>query len=348
MLRELDYPALSWSDKTMTVIKERQMEAWENRLMAFPKGNIFAEKLPVHVTQGLWEKSYDGMEGYYQKEMMDVDIIKETLVARMAKEVHFLSSQEHVLIERLLIQDGKTELFDWEEAGAAESLVKRLWCNVEIEGETVVLYLPQFLHGVIADAMDTKEHKELRDKVFRFGATIHGLLYIIGFLPIEEPLERFLSDVSYGDEILLRNFAKRYFMAAFDYMINPQGNIVLVHPGLAEIDRVMNQKGKSGVDILELAPETMLGAMNGILPEEVTLHREMVGNLFGKVRPEYNPIEVAEDLRLLAKQKVPFEEMTQVLQSTLAGYPTKDTVKALASLVSFTPSWYGLKTTVSH
>lgn len=332
----------------MTVLKERQLEAWENRLKTYPKGNIFLKDTSFLQAQILWEKSYEWSSGYHEKEMINIKAIQDMVLARLPREVHFLSSQEHMLLERLILQDGKTEIYDWEEAGAAESLVKRLWCSFEIEEDVVLLHLPQALHGPLAGSMDTKEHKVIRDNIFRFGATIHGLLYITGYLPVLEPLERFLTDVAEENDPLAKSMGIRYFKASFDYVIDGAGEVILVHPGLAEVEPVMMQVGKTGLEVIELSPEMMVGAMNGILPEEISIHRKMVGTLFGKVRPEYDPVEVAHDLRLLAKQEVSIEDMKQVLQSTLAGYPTKAAIQALESLKTYTPSWYGLGAAVKH
>ncbi|NLB90819.1 MAG: hypothetical protein GX786_06340 [Clostridiales bacterium] len=347
MLREQIIPALSWSDKTMTVIKERQMEAWANRLMETPDANIFSKCTDVEA-QALWEQSYEWDSGFHNNEMIDIQVMKTVVLAKLSREVHLLSFQEHTLIEQLLIEKGKLHLHDWEQAGAAESLVRRLWCNIAIEQEHIVLYLPSPLHEPLRQGMDTPQHKEYREKIFRFGATIHGLLYISGFMPLYEPMERFLADVVQQEDVLMEDLALRYFKASFDYVYTEKGELILVHPGLAEPDEIMYQTGKTGFEVVELSTEMMVGAMNELLPEEEMLHRQMVASLKGNVRPEYDPKNVAQDLRLLAKQGAPLEGMKEVLHTTFSGYPNKASFVAVEALWNQTPSWYGLGTMMKH
>ncbi len=332
----------------MTVLKEKQLEAWETRLLTYAPSNLFSPTCTDQQAQQLWEKSYEWTSGHHEKEMISLMAARDVVLAKLPREVHYLSFQEHTLIEGLLAQQGKTELFDWEEAGAAESLLRRLWCEVKIEDDTVMLYLPQALHEPLTRAMDTKAHRQVRDKIFSFDATIHGLLYIVGYLGIDEPMERFLKEVANTNDAVTKNLALRYFKASYDYVLDERGNLILIHPGLAEPEPVMYQLGKTGTQVIELSPEMMLGAMNGILPEEVNLHRDMVASLLGNVRPEYNPVEVARDLRLLAKQGAPLDAMKEVLQSVFAGYPTKGSLKAIEGLKAQTPSWYGLSTALRH
>lgn len=332
----------------MTVLKERQLEAWEERLRTYPHANLFLSHCDITQAQAVWEKSYEWTSGHHDKEMIHLQAARDLVLAKLPTEVYFLSFQEHSLLERLLANYGKTELYDWEEAGAAESLVRRLWCSIEVENDIVILYLPVDLHEALSNALDTKEHHEFREKIFRFDATVHGLLYIVGYLGIEEPLERFLKDVAQRDDAIIRNLALRYFKASYDYVLDEKGHMILIHPGLAEPEPVIYQLGKSGLEVIELSPEMMLGAMNGILPEEVDLNRDMVASLIGNIRPEYNAADVAQDLRLLAKQGAPFEAMKEVLESVFAGLPTKSSLKAMEVLKTRTPSWYGLSTMTKH
>ena len=88
--------------------------------------------------------------------------------------------------------------------------------------------------------------------------------------------------------------------------------------------------------------------MNGILPEEVPLHEAMCAALRGALRPELDVNDIAEDLRMLAKQNASLSEMESVLAESVTVLPTREMRDALRRLYEGTPRWLGLKAALEH
>ncbi|MDD3213453.1 MAG: hypothetical protein PHY64_07255, partial [Eubacteriales bacterium] len=144
------------------------------------------------------------------------------------------------------------------------------------------------------------------------------------------------------------NIAYRYLKATFEYIDDLDRCILLMHPGLADPKRLIdNLIGFSNIT-LSLSEETLAGGMNGILPEEEPLHNDMRSALEGKMRPEWDAQEAAEDLRLLAKQSVSLQEMETVMASVICVLPTQDMKTAVKQLYDRTPHWIGMTANLRH
>lgn len=347
MQREESASALNWCEKTMSVLREKQLEACEKRLSGYPQMGLFSG-CTISDIQNLWDVSYYAMENPGLSWLHQVEEVQALVLKRLPQEVSFVSVREYSLLERLLMFEGETELLDWDEAGAAEALAARLWCTITVDGERIYLHLPEKLHTPLLEAMNRPEHTAIREKVFRFDATMHGLLYIAGFLHAQQPTLHFLEEVCGKMEAESYDFAQRFLRATFDYVTDVQGEMILVHPGLADPNHLMRQVLVSGVTSLELSETMMLGGMNGIFPEEVPITEEMAFVLRGALRPEYTPDEAVEDLRMLAKQGVPLAEMESVLSSMLCVLPTPAMQCALSRLSAQTPRWAGLQASLMH
>ena len=347
MQREESVRALNWCEKTMSVLREKQLEACEKRLSSYPKTGLF-DGCTLSDIQSLWDISYYAMENPGLFRLHQVEEVQEMVLRRLPVEISFVSVREHMLLERLLTFEGETELLDWDEAGAAEALVARLWCTLTVENEHIYLHLPKALHVPMLEAMNCPEHAEIREKIFRFDATMHGLLYIAGFLHAQQPTLHFLQEVCSRMDAESYDYAQRYLRATFDYITDVQGEMIIVHPGLADPEHLMRQVRSHGIVSLELSETMMLGGMNGIFPEEVPISEEMAGVLKGALRPEYTPEEAAEDLRMLAKQGVSLPEMESVLSSMLWVLPTPAMYSALKKLTAQTPRWAGLQAALKH
>ena len=347
MQREESVSALNWCEKTMSVLREKQLEACEKRLSAYPKTGLFSG-CTLSDIQTLWDISYYAVENPELLRLHLVEEVQELVLNRLPREISYVSVREHMLLERLLTFEGETELLDWDEAGAAEALVARLWCTLTVESEHIYLHLPKVLHVPMLEAMNRKEHAEIREKIFRFDATMHGLLYIAGFLHAQQPTLHFLNEVCTKMDAESYDYAQRYLRATFDYTTDVQGEMILVHPGLADPEHLIRQVRNHGVTSLELNESMMLGGMNGIFPEEVPISEEMSGLLKGALRPEYTPEEAVEDLRMLAKQGVPLEEMESVLSSMLWVLPTPAMYCSLSRLSALTPRWAGMQAALKH
>ena len=341
MEREAVASTSNWCEKTMTLMKEQQLEACEKRLSAYPERGIFSGCTALEV-QTWWEASFYAQEVFEQENLYLKEEVQRLVLERLPREVTLVSIAEYQLLERMILFGGETELMDWNESASAEALMKRLWCTLRWEEERLFLCLAKPLHIPMLQAMSTQGCSQIRERIFRFDATIHGLLYIAGFLHAQQPLEHFLSEVCAKGTPADRALAMRYLCAAFDYTFDHHGEMILIHPGLADPEHLLKQIEGSGTFEMELTETMMLGGMNGIFPQEAPLHHAMLGALQGAVRPEYAEEDAATDLRLLAKQGVSKQELEEVLSSMLMVLPTRPMLSILEQISSQTPRWAGL------
>ncbi|MGN0970882.1 MAG: hypothetical protein ACI4OY_02930 [Aristaeellaceae bacterium] len=337
MLRESNIQPLTWADKTMSVLRARQLEACEERLSALPGFGLFSGCDESNV-EALYAASHDAQEHPVPTRLHTAQSLRAQVLSRLPAEAALLTFEEHMLLERLLVLDGTCELMDWEETGAAESLVRRLWCTISREEERIFVHLPRELLVPLTLIVSSRAHEELREKLTRYDATIRALLYIGGLLHVQEPLHRLMEDVLKGTYAQSLPLAQRFLRCEYDYTYDRRGDMLLLHPGLAEPERMLGQ-GERWAGISDMDEETLQGAMAGIFPEEQPLFEQMYGLIAGAVRPEITEEEAVEDLRMLAKQGVSLQEMNEVLASLLTVLPTPAMLDGVKQLYQRTPRW---------
>jgi len=333
-----------WCDKTMSVMRERQLEACQDRLYRCPPGGIFDELCEDEV-RSLFHFSY------YAREMRmrtpSLEELRELVTQRIGQEVCFLSSREDELMKRMLMGNGETYLDSWEEISAAEALISRLWCNLQVVDEdSARLCLPERLIQPITEAMMTEEYTRTRERLFTFDATLHSLLYLSGFLHASVPMSHYYQQYSKDADGLTGIMIDRHLRSAFDYTETAEGEILLLHPGLADPEKLLSSLSQSQPIEIRLTKEMMLGGMNELLPEEVASFEAMRGALFGAIRPEYGEEEALEDLRMMAKQGASLNEMREVMESMLCVLPTPRMLEALNQLHLQTVRWLGMPSPV--
>lgn len=348
MLREASaVHELDWCEKTMSVLREKQYEACERRLSAYPPYGLFSPMATDAQAQVFWERSFYHSEAG-NASLITLAALRHKVLAQLPTEALYLSSGESALLERLLISEGRVVSQNWDEIDAAEALTRRLWCSFVSEGENWALELPEVLWEPLLKAYHDPQYRKARSRLFRFDATIHGLLYIAGFLHAGQPRAFFLRDVMENTDALAQTIANRYMKASFEYIAEAEGDMVLVHPGLADPGWLMANLRWGGEITLTLNEDTLAGGMNGTLPEEEPLHEAMRVALDDHMRPEWEAEEAAEDLRLLAKQGVTLPAMGEVLDSMICVRRTAAMQSALQRLYDSTPHWVGMTANLQH
>lgn len=343
MLREGILHA-DWGEMTMSMMREKQFEACERRLFAYPSKALFSAEATELDAQLLLGGSFEQSTGFGKNRLVTLSQLREMVLDRLPLEAQYISVSEMQLLERLLMSDGEIQLGDWDDIGAAEALVKRLWCSFRANGEEWMLFLPKPLHLPLMTALHSPETNAARERLFRFDATIHGLLYISGLLHSAQPIGIFTKEVMRRQDGAAAEVARRYLQSSFEYITDANGDLILLHPGLADPYELVKDQSTDGIFTLELTQELIAGGMNGMLPEEIPLHEALCGALHGALRPECDLAESVEDLRMLAKQGVSLNEMENVMASMLAVLPTPLMKNALKNLYLCTPHWMGMQT----
>ncbi len=329
-----------WSDKTMSVMREQQLEACQDRLYRCPATGIFDELCEDEIRSLYLFSFYAREEG---RKIPSQPELREKVLREAPLEACYLSPGEDDLVKRMLQGGGEAYLDDWDEISAAEALISRLWCTLQIvEDEYARLVMAPELMEPVSQAMSAPRYTRIREQLFGFDATLHSLLYLSGFLHASVPLAQFLLQKKTEKESVSARLIGRYLRAAFDYTETPEGEMLLLHPGLADPEHLLSNLAKLSPIEIQLTREMMLGGMNGILPEEVASSEAMRGVLTGAVRPEYDEEEVLEDLRMMAKQGASIDEMREVLESMLCVLPTPRMLNTLRQLHQQTVRWIGM------
>ena len=329
-----------WCDKTMSVMREQQLEACQDRLTRCPSVGIFDEIYEDEL-RDLFRFSFFSQE--IRTRMPGKEELKAAVLSQIGKEACFLSAREDELVKRMLVNEGEVYLDAWDDVSAAEALISRLWCTLQVvDDEYARLCLAPELMEPLSQAMRTEEYLKTRAHLFAFDATLHSLLYLSGFLHASVPMSQFPVQGAEVADGLTQILIARYLRASFDYTETPEGEILLLHPGLADPALLLSTLSKMPPTEIQLTREMLLGGMNGLLPEEVASCEAMRGELFGAVRPEYDEEEVLEDLRMMAKQGADLGEMREVLESMLCVLPTPRMLQTLAQLHLQTVRWIGM------
>lgn len=328
----------------MSVLQEKQLEACQDRLMRRPPVSIFD-------TEKEEEARLIFSASFYAQEMRErfpgINALRRKVMAFLPREVCLLSAEEDALVKRMLSGNNETLLAEWTEISAAEALIARLWCTLEIrDDETAALKLHPSLAEPITEAMLSETYTALQRLLFSFSATLHSLLYLSGFLHATVPAAHFCEMVKDMPLPHAETFIDRYMRAAFDYTQTNIGEMLLLHPGLADPNHLLMNLSGIRPTAIHLTQEMMLGGMNGILPEEVASSENMRGMLDGAVRPDLDVDEALEDLRMMAKQGASIDEMKEVLESMLFVMPTPGMLSALSQLHLQTVRWMGIKSAV--
>ena len=329
----------------MSVLQEKQLEACQERLMRCPQVHIFDTPSQEEARQ-LFAFSYYGHEMHHR--FPGVQALQGKVLALMPDEACMLTREEDALLKRMLVNDYQAPLNEWTEISAAESLIKRLWCSLSIhDDETATLHLHPSLAAPLTEALLSEKHQKVQHMLFSFSATLHSLLYLSGFLHATVPAAHFCQSIL--DLVPFdrpETLIDRYLRASFDYSQTTGGEMLLLHPGLADPTNLLHGLKALSPFGIHLTEEMMLGGMNGILPEEVASTETMRGLLQGAVRPDLDAHEALEDLRMMAKQGASLEEMKEVLESMLCVLPTPSMLSALAQLHIQTVRWMGIRSAV--
>ena len=175
-----------WSEKTLSILREKQFEACERRLSNTLQFNLFSPLATDTYAQRLFEQSYFASELPADR-LVTVETLRAKVLELLPHEAHYLSSAENALLEQLMLSGGRMTSKNWEEIPAAEALASRLWCSFASVGDTWTLELAGKLREPLVKAFTLDKHAAARTRTFRYDVTIHGLLYITGFLPSLQP-----------------------------------------------------------------------------------------------------------------------------------------------------------------
>ena len=344
MLRQSNTRPLHWADKTMSVLRAEQLEACEKDLAGLPSRCLFEQECGNVDAEKLYELSFFADEDRrvsgraLRPALHTVEQLRNRVLHTFVQEAALLSVEEHDLLVRAVLFGGRTPLTDWNELIPARSLVRRLWCRVEGVGENAALVIPHQLCASALLLLAGDSHKAVREIVEQVHESIDNTLYLLGAVQAagpEQHMQSLLKDTFVADR---RDLFKRFLLVGYDYVYDRSGRLLLIHPGLAEPERMMDYA------CADLDLRTLSGASDSVDDLESPLYEQMLGLLLDVTRPEIAPEDAVEDLIILAKQEVPFSDMEEVLSSLLICQVTPDMRRALRELSNQVPRWLTLGT----
>ena len=344
MLRQSNTRPLQWSDKTMSVLRADLLEACEKDLAGFPSCCLFDKDCGNPDAEKLYEMSFFAEEDKrsagrsLRPALHTVEQLRNRVLHSFVQETALLSVEEHDLLVRVVLFGGRTPLTDWNELLPARGLVRRLWCRVEGLGENATLVMPHQLCASALLLLAGDSHKNVRAVIEQVHESIENTLYLLGAVQAAAPARHLSALLKDSFPELQSELVTRFLLTGYDYVYDRSGGLLLIHPGLADPDKMM------GMPCEDMNPEALNTASGSISDLESPLYEHMLSLLLDVTRPEITPEDAVEDLIILAKQEVPFPDMLEVLSSMLICRPTPEMRSALKDLSDLVPRWLGLST----
>ncbi len=341
MFRQGSTSRYHWSDKTMSVLRADQLEACEKDLAALPFRCLFDGDCTDTDAESFYQMSFFPREDRKNHvfSLHTVENLRVRVLSGFAPELALLSPEEHDLLVRLVLFGGKLTLQDWEELIPARSLVRRLWCRTGLEDGNRILCMPHQLCASALLLLAGEGHKKIRTAVESVMESIDNSLYLMGMMQASAPvlhLRSLLKDTyAEGHPELI----ERLLFTGCDYVFDPAGKLILVHPGLADPVRMLYSLPAASGAYHEMSGPAVQEAADSIGDLESPLYEQMLYAVMDAVRPELTPEDAVEDLIILAKQDVPFADMKEVLSSMLVSLPTAEMLSALQNLCNRVPRW---------
>ncbi len=325
-----------WEEQLSSVLTQKQLEACEDRIAAYPPRSIF-DDLSLTEWKQLRALSYLAFEP--KRRSADIGETRAFVQEDFAAEARFLFSGEDALLVRLVLHGGTYPIEDMEELPFAESLLKRMWCTASFEEEDLLVTLHPVLMDRVEEIYRSDTYKVLRQLTFQTEALIHSILYTRGGCHLPS-MTAACSDLLKQNGIadFRPEWIERSMKAAFEYVREGDADY-LVHPALRNAKEKIRRGDYPEIRSFEESAESILGGMNDMLPQEKDAQNEMLAAVLRCLRPECEPAEVCNDLRFMAKQGASLNEMREVLSNTLMSYVTPKIENALIRLQRETVPW---------
>ena len=344
MLRHGNTRPFHWADKTMSVLRADQLEACEKELAGLPPFCLFDAGCQDQHAEEIYDLSYYAAEDRSSGAIPSLHTVNELrirVLASFAPETALIPSEEHDMLVRLVLFGGRMALQDWNELIPARSMIRRLWCRGEWKENTLILHMPQQLCAAALILLAGEEHKKIRDIVEQVTDSIDNTLYLYGMMQAAGPARHILSLLKGTCAEGRFDLVHRLLSASFDYVYDRSGNLTLIHPGLADPEKMIAMMSAPSVSesFRDFSPDMMSGASVSVMDLESPLYDQMLSSIMGSVRPELTPEDAVEDLIILAKQGVSLKDMSEVLTSMLVSIPTPDMLKCLENLQRQIPRW---------
>ena len=259
---------------------------------------------------------------------------------RLPSELPVITEQEESLLRRVILFGGTTPLFSDDEIFTADSLVRRLWCSCVLNNDgQLLLKLADVLLKPIVECVSDEQYHLKRTKIYALSATLHSMVYLYGLLYTEPAITHLNENLFEKDTAENRRLLKRFMMAEFDYSRDSQGNLILLHSGLAYPERIAASVSNAQYQATDYTREMIIGGMSELLREEEAAAGILRSELSYALQPGYNPTVMANDIKILIKQGATHEQLYDLIRDKLAVRMTPRLENALIRAEKETVRW---------
>ncbi len=333
-----DHRNTELTDYTMSKIRETETEHLKQRLTDANALSIFGRDSSRHWMEA-YRYSYDFIESG-GSDWPTLQTLRSRVKKRLPVELTLITEREENLLKRLLLFAGASPLFSDDETVPADSLLKRLWCSIEIREEgQLFLRLADVLLKPMLALFSADGYQEGRTRLYALSATLHSMVYLHGMLYAEPAITnlsaRILSQIDESGMQMLY----RYLMADFDYCRDDQGHLVLMHPGLANPGRMLASISNARYQASDYTREMIIGGMSELLKEESAAANILQSELGFALQPGCNPTAMVNDLKILIKQGATHEQLSALIRDKLAIRMTPSLENALLKIEADTVRW---------
>ena len=344
MLRKGNNRPFHWADKTMSVLRADQLETCEKELAGLPVYCLFDSACQDIHAEELYDLSYYAAEDRMNDARPSLHTANELrirVLSSFAAEAALLTTEEHDILVRISVFGGRMALQDWNDLIPARSLIRRLWCRGEWKEKTLILHMPHQLCATALILLAGDEHRKIREMVETVTDGIDNTLYLNGMMQAAAPVRHLTSLLAGTCAEGRTDLIRRLIYASFDYIYDRSGNLTLIHPGLADPEKMLCQMAVPSMaeSIQDISMDMLNHASTSVMDLESPLYDKMLSAMTGFVRPELTPEDAVEDLIILAKQGVSLNDMKEVLSSMLVSIPTQDMLKSLENIQRQIPRW---------
>ncbi len=319
-------------------MKEQSFEELKARLVSRSGLSVFGRTSSQHWAEA-YRFSYDCAEAPNEAWPTHAQL-RAAVKRRVKDELPYITDREEGILRRMMLFGGTTPLLSDEELSAADSLLRRLWCSCVIRDDgRLFLQLAEPLAKPMLQAVEDDAYFETRGKMRALSATLHSMVYLHGMLYAQPALKHLSGHLLPSQDEYHLRLLNRYLMAEFDYCLDRQGNLVLMHPGLVCPERMLASLSNARYQATDYTREMILGGMSELLKEEEAANDILSHELGFALQPGYNPNAFVNDLKILVKQGASHDQLTGLIRDKLAIRMTPQIENALLRVETDTVRW---------
>ncbi len=286
-----------------------------------------------------------------QQKLRSLPDLYALLVGHLAMDALLLGEPEWDMLTDLLESSSPLVLADDEQDPiSAVSLVRRLWVSVRTDETTGHLEytLARELAIALRTLLQLTEFFALRDSVQQLyyalmnALSLHGVITedcVVHWMEgqLKKPLRSFYSDT-------FDSICRRALRAAFCWSLGHDGRVFLVHPGVTEPGRFLSGAYDGPLDQFILSKNGM--PMENLLFSEAEFNGSfaLARQIARTIRPECNPFDVINDLRMMIRCGASLDELMEVLAAALTVRPNAIMRDAVSSLRFTLPAFSCVRT----